>query len=215
MKLIKENPWQFLSVKLPMLGAFLLLVLIPTLQWALDFELIPEQYKAIVVGLVLPLLALIGKKIYQPELHQATNSTQIQAFASVVPTQKKNFALGSRSIANLKGVHPDLVKVVKRAIEITECDFTVIEGLRTSQRQAQLVKSGASQTKNSRHLTGHAVDLGAWVNGTVSWDWKYYYQIEKAMKQASKELNIPIEWGGDWKSLKDGPHYQLPWSYKK
>ena len=77
MKLIKENPWQYLSVKLPMLGAFLLLVLIPALQWALDFELIPEQYKAIVVGVVLPLLALIGKKIYQPNLHQ------IQSFAAV------------------------------------------------------------------------------------------------------------------------------------
>lgn len=77
MKLTKENPWQFLSVKLPMLGAFLLLVLVPLVQWALDFELIPEQYKAIVVGVVLPLLALIGKKIYQPNLHQ------IQSFAAV------------------------------------------------------------------------------------------------------------------------------------
>lgn len=77
MKLIKENPWQFLSVKLPMLGAFLLLVLVPLVQWALDFELIPEQYKAMVVGVVLPLLALIGKKIYQPNLNQ------IQSFAAV------------------------------------------------------------------------------------------------------------------------------------
>ena len=197
-----------------MLGAFLLLVIIPLLQWALDFELIPEQYKAIVVGVVLPLLSLIGKKIYQPNLNQATNTAQIQAFANMVPEPKKTFGLGSRSLNNLKGVHPDLIKVVNRAIQITECDFTVIEGLRTPQRQAQLVKQGASQTSNSRHLTGHAVDLGAWVNGTVSWDWKYYYQIEKAMKQASKELNIPIEWGGDWKSFKDGPHYQLPWGYK-
>ncbi len=112
------------------------------------------------------------------------------------------------------GVHPDLVKVVKRAIEITECDFTVIEGVRSQVRQAQLVKSGASQTNNSRHLTGHAVDLAAWVNGTVSWDWKYYYQIEAAMKQAAKELGIEIEWGGDWKKFKDGPHWQLPWGNK-
>ncbi|WP_162987710.1 M15 family metallopeptidase, partial [Acinetobacter bereziniae] len=80
-------------------------------------------------------------------------------------------------------MHLDLVKVVKRPIEITECDFTVIEGVRSQARQAQLVKSGASQTNNSRHLTGHAVDLAAWVNGTVSWDWKYYYQIEAAMKR--------------------------------
>ena len=77
MKLIKENPWQYLSVKLPMLGAFLLLVLVPLVQWALDFNLIPDEHKAIVVGVVLPLLALIGKKIYQPKLHQ------IQSFAVV------------------------------------------------------------------------------------------------------------------------------------
>ena len=77
MKLIKENPWQYLSVKLPMLGAFLLLVLVPLVQWALDFNLIPDEHKAIVVGVVLPLLALIGKKIYQPKLHQ------IQSFAAV------------------------------------------------------------------------------------------------------------------------------------
>ena len=214
MKLIDQNAWKYLSVKLPILGAFLMLVLIPALQWALDFQVIPQQHHALIVGIIIPALAWIGKKIAQPELHQSTSSAQIQAFASALPTQKKNFVLGSRSLTNLQGVHPDLVKVVKRAIQISECDFTVIEGVRTAARQAQLVKQGASQTKNSRHLTGHAVDLGAWVNGTVTWDWKYYYQIEKAMKQAAKELNIPIEWGGDWKTFKDGPHFQLPWGYK-
>ena len=69
MKLINENPWQYLSVKLPMLGAFFMLVLIPLLQWALDFQLIPKQHEAVVVGIIIPLLGLIGKKIYQPELH--------------------------------------------------------------------------------------------------------------------------------------------------
>lgn len=118
--------------------------------------------------------------------------------------------LGKRSLSTLEGVHPDLVKVVKKAIELTECDFTVIEGLRTKQRQAQLLKEKKTTTMNSRHLTGHAVDLAAWVDGTVSWDWKYYEQIEAAMKQAALELKIPIEWGGDWKSFKDGPHFQLP-----
>lgn len=119
-------------------------------------------------------------------------------------------------MSNLEGVHPDLVKVVKRAIEVTECDFTVTEGLRTKQRQAQLLKEKKTTTMNSRHLTGHAVDLAAWVipegsdKGTVSWDWKYYEQIADAMKQAASELKIPIEWGGDWKSFIDGPHFQLP-----
>lgn len=127
-----------------------------------------------------------------------------------------SYKLGKRSLSNLEGVHPDLVKVVKRAIEVTECDFTVTEGLRTKQRQAQLLKEKKTTTMNSRHLTGHAVDLAAWVipegsdKGTVSWDWKYYEQIADAMKQAASELKIPIEWGGDWKSFIDGPHFQLP-----
>ncbi len=126
------------------------------------------------------------------------------------------FKLGTKSLSTLKGVHPDLVKVVKRAIELTECDFTVTEGLRIKQRQAQLLKEKKTTTMNSRHLTGHAVDLAAWVipegsdKGTVSWDWKYYEQIADAMKKAALELKIPIEWGGDWKTFKDGLHFQLP-----
>ena len=121
------------------------------------------------------------------------------------------YKLGARSESNLVGVHPDLVAVVRRAIQITEVDFTVIEGLRTKERQRELVRTGKSQTMNSRHLNGHAVDIAPWVNGTVSWDWKYFYIIEKAMKQAAEELQISVEWGGDWRSFKDGPHWQLPW----
>lgn len=123
-----------------------------------------------------------------------------------------SFKLGKRSLSNLEGVHPDLVKVVNRAIELTQVDFTVIEGLRTKERQAQLLKEKKTTTKNSRHLTGHAVDLAAWVDGTVSWNWDHYYKIAEAVKQAAKELNISIEWGGEWKSFPDAPHWQLPWS---
>lgn len=119
------------------------------------------------------------------------------------------FKLSKRSRSNLQGVHPDLVRVVERAIELTEVDFVVIEGLRSPARQAELVKAGASQTQNSRHLTGHAVDLAAWV-GTVRWDWPLYPRIAAAVKQAAKELGVPIEWGGDWASFRDGPHFQLP-----
>lgn len=121
------------------------------------------------------------------------------------------FYLGNRSKTRLKGVHPDLGKVVELAIKLTEVDFTVLEGLRSIERQKELVARGASKTMNSRHLTGHAVDLGAYINGEVRWDWPAYYRIEEAMKGAAKQLNIPLEWGGDWKSFKDGPHYQLPW----
>lgn len=119
------------------------------------------------------------------------------------------FRLSARSLSRLEGVHPDLVKVVKRAIEITPVDFMVTEGLRTRARQVQLVKAGASRTLNSRHITGHAVDVAAWVAGEVRWDWPLYPKIAAAFKQAAKELGIPIVWGGDWKSLRDGPHFEL------
>lgn len=121
-----------------------------------------------------------------------------------------SYVLSKKSLDRLSGVHHDLVEVVKRAIEITEVDFTVLEGVRSKARQEQLVKAGASQTMRSRHLTGHAVDLGAYVGGQVRWDWPLYYKIADAVKKAAAELNVPIEWGGDWKTFKDGPHFQLP-----
>lgn len=121
------------------------------------------------------------------------------------------YNLSKKSRDRLSGVHPDLVKIVERAIEITEVDFAVLEGVRSKTRQEQLVKSGASQTMRSRHLTGHAVDLGAYVAGSVRWDWPLYHKIAAAVKQAAAELQIPVEWGGDWTTFKDGPHWQLPW----
>lgn len=116
------------------------------------------------------------------------------------------YQLGNRSLQNLSGVHPDLVAVVKRAIEISEQDFTVLEGIRNINRQRELVKTGKSTTMNSRHLTGHAVDLAPW---PISWDWEYFYPIADAMKAAAEELDVNLEWGGDWKSFPDGPHFQL------
>ena len=117
-----------------------------------------------------------------------------------------SYTLGNRSLQNLSGVHPDLVAVVKRAVEITEQDFSVIEGIRNINRQRELVKTGKSTTMNSRHLTGHAVDIAPW---PISWDWEHFYPIADAMKQAAEELDVALEWGGDWKSFPDGPHYQL------
>lgn len=119
------------------------------------------------------------------------------------------FQLGSRSLARLEGVHPSLVAVVKRAIQLTPVDFTVLEGVRSTVRQAQLVQAGASKTLDSRHLTGHAVDLGAFVGGEVRWDWPLYHTIAAAMKAAAKELDVTIECGADWKNFPDGPHFQL------
>lgn len=120
------------------------------------------------------------------------------------------YTLSKKSRDRLVGVHQDLVKVVERAIEITTVDFTVLEGVRSKTRQEHLVKAGASQTMRSRHLTGHAVDLGAYVAGSVRWDWPLYHKLAVAVKQAAAELQIPIEWGGDWTTFKDGPHFQLP-----
>ena len=123
------------------------------------------------------------------------------------------FKLGKRSIERLQGVHPDLVRVVERAIDLTTVDFTVLEGLRSPERQQTLVASGASQTLNSRHITGHAVDLGAWVDNQVDWSWPLYTKIANAMKAAANELGVAIVWGGDWKTFKDGPHFELDRRY--
>ena len=123
------------------------------------------------------------------------------------------FKLGKRSIERLQGVHPDLVRVVERAIDLTTIDFTVLEGLRSPERQQTLVAFGASQTLNSRHITGHAVDLGAWVDNQVDWSWPLYTKIANAMKAAANELGVAIVWGGDWRTFKDGPHFELDRRY--
>lgn len=119
--------------------------------------------------------------------------------------------IDARSELNLKGVHPDLVKVVTRAMKTAPGTFTITEGLRTLARQKQLVAAGASTTLKSRHLTGHAVDVVALVGGKVRWDWPLYARIATVMKDAANDVGVPLEWGGDWKKFKDGPHFQLPW----
>ena len=119
------------------------------------------------------------------------------------------YKLGARSRQRLKGVHEDLVKVVERAIEITTVDFTVLEGVRTPERQKVLFEAEASTTLNSRHITGHAVDLGAWVDNQVDWSWPLYHKIAAAMKEAAKELDVKIVCGADWKRFPDGPHFEL------
>ncbi len=121
------------------------------------------------------------------------------------------YKLGTRSEENLRGVHEALQRIVRRAIQITKQDFTVIEGLRTKERQAQLVKDGFSQTMNSKHLTGRAVDiipfpvLANW-SGYKAQQWK---DIADAMKAAAKEQGVRLTWGGDWRSFIDKPHYEI------
>lgn len=120
-----------------------------------------------------------------------------------------NFKLSRRSLERMQGVHPDLVKVVLLAIQLTDVDFGVTEGVRTIEKQREYFTKGASKTMNSRHLTGHAVDLAAYIGAEVRWDWPLYHKIADAMKRAANSLNVPIIWGGDWKSFKDGPHFEL------
>ena len=122
-----------------------------------------------------------------------------------------SIVLGQRSLSRLQGVHPDLVRVVQKAAAMSALDFTVLEGLRTVARQKQLFDQGATKTMNSRHLTGHAVDLAPMIGGTVRWDWPLYHQLAAVVKAAAKAENVPIQWGGDWRTFKDGPHWELPW----
>jgi len=145
--------------------------------------------------------------------------------------------ISARCELRLAGVHPDLVRVVRRAAEGGAL-FRVVEGMRTVERQRDLVAAGASQTMNSRHLTGHAVDLAPLVDGAVSWDWKHFYPLADAVAHAARAEGVPIIWGGAWGRLVqdwpkggakqaqaayvaerravgrrpflDGPHFELP-----
>lgn len=120
-----------------------------------------------------------------------------------------SFRLSERSIKRLVGVHPRLIAVVREAAALTPVDFVVTEGLRPPERQAALVRAGASRTLRSRHLTGHAVDVAALVDGQVRWDWPLYPRIAAAFKAAAARQGTAIVWGGDWTRLRDGPHFEL------
>jgi len=147
------------------------------------------------------------------------------------------FKLGQKSLKELKGVHADLLAVVNRAIELSVQDFTVHDGKRTLEEQKKYVAQGVSKTLDSRHLSGHAVDLVPFINGKLRWEWEPIYKIADAVRTAAKELNIPIRWGGAWdisftksdgspedlvsdytarrkkagkKAFIDGPHFELP-----
>lgn len=126
------------------------------------------------------------------------------------------YKLSSRSLKNLEGVHPDLVRVVKRALEVSSLDFTVIEGLRDIETQRKYVARGASKTMKSRHLKqtdgyGHAVDIYPYYDGSVQVHAPFskFKLVANAMKTAASELGVKITWGGDWKTFVDGPHYQI------
>lgn len=146
------------------------------------------------------------------------------------------FKLGDASISELKTVHKDLVLLVKRAFELTVQDFAVHDGTRSVLEQKNLMAAGASKTMDSRHLTGHAVDLVPYINGKLRWEWEPIYKIADVVRIAARELELPITWGGAWdinftdsealpeylvsdyvarlkksgkKAFIDGPHFEL------
>jgi peptidoglycan L-alanyl-D-glutamate endopeptidase CwlK len=120
-----------------------------------------------------------------------------------------SFKFGTRSNNNLKGVKPELVKLMKEAIVNSPYDFMITCGLRTKEEQKVLVATGKSRTMKSKHLTGDAVDIAVLVNGQVTWDLKYYKEVATHVKKMAKTLGIRITWGGDWSGFIDGPHFQL------
>lgn len=146
------------------------------------------------------------------------------------------FKFGERSLREMEGVHPHLVAMVHRALELTEQDFAVHDGLRTREEQQALLLAGASQTLDSKHLTGDAVDLVPVVNGKLRWEWEPIYTVAKAVRQAARDLDLKVRWGAAWditfthtldtpeavaeayaarrkaagkKVFLDGPHYEL------
>lgn len=147
------------------------------------------------------------------------------------------FTLSRRSLGELSGVHEDLAAIVRRAIKISSVDFAVHDGIRSRAEQRALVASGASRTMDSRHLTGHAVDLVPYVNHKLRWEWEPIYTIAAAMQICANQAEVPLRWGGVWdrglndldtdvetavsmyvdrrramgrKAFIDGPHFELP-----
>ena len=120
------------------------------------------------------------------------------------------YNFGKTSLEKLSTVHPDLQKLFKEVITNSPYDFSITEGVRSLERQKELVAQKKSTTMHSRHLTGHAVDIAVIVDGKISWDIRVYKAVADHVKSVAKLMSIPIEWGGDWKSFIDGPHFQLP-----
>lgn len=127
----------------------------------------------------------------------------------------KHFYFSKRSETNLQGVAPLLRAIARRALYLSEVDFVITEGLRTMQRQKELVRQGKSKTFNSKHLPqvdgyGYAIDLAAYDEyGQITWELAYYKRIAIAFEKAANELGGQVTWGGTWKTFIDSPHFQL------
>lgn len=123
--------------------------------------------------------------------------------------------LSEKSLARLAGVRPELQAVIGAAAAICPVPFVVTEGVRSKARQAMLFNAGKSKTMQSRHIEGEAVDVACVIEGVARWEWRYYEEIAKAVKAAAQQLGVPVEWGGDWRTFKDGVHFQLKKGHQK
>ena len=115
-----------------------------------------------------------------------------------------NFKFGKSSEEKLQTVRPELADVARKALELSSIDFGITEGLRSEQKQKQLVSEGASKTMKSKHLTGHAIDIVCYADGKITWDLEHYQTAAYAFGLASKELDVQIRWGGNWSGYKTG-----------
>jgi peptidoglycan L-alanyl-D-glutamate endopeptidase CwlK len=119
------------------------------------------------------------------------------------------YKFSQKSLQKLEGVHDDLRRLMMASIVGSPIDFGITCGLRTVTEQQRLVKEGKSRTMNSRHLTGHAVDVVCYNEGKATWEEKYYTLLAGHILGVAAKLNIPLVWGGSFKGFFDGPHFEL------
>ena len=119
------------------------------------------------------------------------------------------FSFSKASLEKMNGVNSKLINLMKEAIKESPYDFGITEGIRTLKRKKELFAEGKTKTLKSYHLVGKAVDIKIYVNGKITWDFKYYKEVSDHIKEVARKLGYVITWGGDWKTFKDGPHFQI------
>lgn len=132
---------------------------------------------------------------------------------AVLNVSAHRLMLSEKSISRMKGVDARLQAVIGAAAAICPLEFQVSEGLRSRERQLMLCMAGKSTTLNGQHCMGRAVDIVVIKDGAANWNFDNYRKVADSVKKAAAQLAVEVEWGGDWKTLKDGPHFQLKRSF--
>ena len=122
----------------------------------------------------------------------------------------KGFFLSDRSLKAMKGLHKDLVQLIKVGIVNSPYDFVITEGLRSAERQAEMLRTKKSKVRHSKHQDGFAVDIMAYdENGKGTWEHTYYEAINSHIQEVANLEGIVITWGGTWTTLVDAVHFQI------